>query len=81
MNIETSESDLDVVSQKELQSTLDSAKIIFHIVDSSDYDWSTEDGTNWQDYLLYAILVLLLIEQALAYLTSYHPPNMGVARK
>ncbi|PHS14337.1 MAG: hypothetical protein COA78_05895 [Blastopirellula sp.] len=81
LNVETSESDLEVVSQKELQSTLDSTKIVFHTVDSSEYDWSTEDGTNWQDYLLYAILVLLLMEQALAYLTSYHPPNLGVARK
>ncbi|MCC9604447.1 BatA domain-containing protein [Blastopirellula sp. JC732] len=80
LNVDPLEGDLTTTDRNELQAALAPVTFTYHTVESVDYSWSASEGFAWQDYLLYALLGLLVVEQLLAYLTSYHPPAMGGAR-
>lgn len=80
LNVDPLEGDLTTTDRNELQAALAPVTFTYHTVESVDYSWNASEGFAWQDYLLYALLGLLVVEQLLAYLTSYHPPAMGGAR-
>ncbi|EAQ77634.1 BatA domain-containing protein [Blastopirellula marina] len=80
LNVDPLEGDLTTTDRNELQAALAPVTFTYHTVESVDYSWNASEGFAWQDYLLYALLGLLVVEQILAFLTSYHPPVMGAAR-
>ncbi|MFI4876193.1 MAG: hypothetical protein ACIALR_12670, partial [Blastopirellula sp. JB062] len=80
LNVDPLEGDLTTTDRNALQAALAPVSFAYHTVESVDYSWNASESFAWQDYLLYALLGLLIVEQFLAYLTSYHPATPGAAR-
>ena len=79
LNIDQSESDLAIAENPELRSALDPVRVRVFSVDE-ELDAGDDLGRNtWSQWLLGILIVLLLIEQWLAYVLSYHPAQARVA--
>lgn len=77
VNVDTSESDLDVADSRELVTALSPARVQFRYADESGVgEWLRGDLP--PNLALMGLLILLLLgEQALAYSASYHPARGG----
>ena len=77
-NLAASEGDLALASTADLKKRLGSATGV-SIQEFGQLDWvqGRESGAEIRQWLLWALLALLIAEQALAYRLSYHPPIAG----
>ncbi len=75
-NLAASEGDLALASTADLKKRLGSATGV-SIQEFGQLDWvqGRESGAEIRQWLLWALLALLIAEQALAYRLSYHPPT------
>ena len=73
LNVDTRESDLDLVSSEELADKLQGIAIEIHQPDELSYSIADPSGFPWSQVLLFGLIGLLIGEQALAYSASYHP--------
>ena len=65
---------------EQLATRLEGLRYKFHRALDLHYDPSERAGFHLRDSLLYLLIAILVGEQLLAYLASYHPPRSGVAR-
>jgi len=74
VNVDPVEGDLKTFSGAELMSRLEGLR--FEYAQATAFQSATRDagGTDLSRFLLYALVVLLIVEQVLAWSTSYHPP-------
>lgn len=76
VNVNTTESDLDVVDRGQLEAEL--PDVPFEFQSDAQFSQATGDKADspWIDALLYLLIALLVGEQILAYFVSYHPPTV-----
>ncbi len=79
LNVNTTEGDLRIAHIQELFDKLHPIKFQFHRADELSFEKTNKAGFNWSEYLLYALIALLLLEQVFAYSSSYHPKTGGVS--
>lgn len=74
LNVEPDEGDLRTVTAQQLANRLEGVR--YQYEQASDFHYSGRElaGIDLSPALLYALVVLLLLEQLLAWSTSYHPP-------
>ena len=79
-NPSASEGDLTLASTGELKKRLGNLTGV-SIQEFGQLNWveGRESGAEIRQWLLWALLALLILEQALAYRLSYHPPASGNA--
>jgi hypothetical protein len=73
LNVDTSESDLATLDRRQLAAKLDPIRATIHDADDIVFGGLAEEGTSWSEWLLGLLVAILLIEQFLAYSSSYHP--------
>ena len=75
VNVEPSEGDLKPYDTEKLETDLTGVE--FHFAPSSDFDADSDDmmGDNLQNIVLILLILILLIEQVLAWSCSYHLPS------
>jgi len=78
VNVETIESDLELTVIKNLLDKLDEVKPTYLHWDEINPDPVQQAGFNWSKWVLLILIVLLIAEQILAYVCSYHPLRGGV---
>ena len=79
LNVDNRDSDLAISDNAELSNTLESIDFSVFEADEIVYGSVSDAGTSWSDILLAMLIPLLLLEQSVAYLTSYHPKSMVAA--
>jgi len=79
VNVNPEEGDLAYFSPDQLDSRLEADVRIMNAAAVSDLA-SNQARSSVSEYLLYALIVLLLGEQLLAYSASYHPPSLKGVR-
>jgi hypothetical protein len=81
LNVDPSEGNLNHVDGSQLASRLSGLRYEFH--DANDFSLDTRQlaGFNLGESMLYLLVAILLLEQVLAYFTSYHPKASGGARR
>ena len=72
-NVHADEGNLQITSRKQLAARLAGVDYKYHLADELDWQPLDVAGFNLRDILLYLLVGMLLGEQLLAYLTSYHP--------
>ncbi|HEY2759173.1 MAG TPA: hypothetical protein VGI75_00480, partial [Pirellulales bacterium] len=72
-NVDAAEGDLSRIGQEKLASELPDVNYELHRADELYFDAKDMQGFNLSEGLLYALVVLLIAEQLLAYSASYHP--------
>ncbi len=72
-NVDPDEGDLTTVSRQELAQRLEAVKYQYEQASAFHYAVAAMAGYNLGEKLLYILVVLLMIEQVLAYACSYHP--------
>lgn len=72
-NVDPAEGDLTTVSRQELAQRLEGVKYQYEQASVFHYAVAAMAGYNLGEKLLYILVVLLMIEQVLAYACSYHP--------
>lgn len=77
LNVDPQESDIAIVSDADLRRLYPSVPFLYHAAETMEYGGLNQDATNWQDALLILLIIGLLVEQFLGYLTSFHPPLKG----
>ncbi|RPI88336.1 MAG: VWA domain-containing protein, partial [Planctomycetaceae bacterium] len=80
VNVPASESQMQLVESEALRRRLGTGtKIQIH--EPGDLSWirGEESASDLHDYVIVALLVLLALEQAMAYRLSYHPKTAGAA--
>jgi hypothetical protein len=79
-NVEPDEGDLAVTSRDHLTDRLQ--KVRFNFRQADDFQVTPRElaGANLSDWILYALIAILVGEQLLAYSASYHPKAKEVAR-
>jgi len=73
-NVAPEEGDLDHLDNADLAIRLDGLRIKYHDIRDLARDLEQLAGVNLGDNLMWFLVALLLGEQALAYVASYHPP-------
>ena len=76
LNVDNRESDLVVSGNAKLSDRLSAIDFAVFEADEIVYGSISDSGTSWSDILLASIVPLLLLEQLMAYVTSYHPKPM-----
>jgi hypothetical protein len=81
VNVDPAEGNLKHIDGSQLAARLQGVKYEFH--DARDFAFDTRQlaGFNLGESLLYALVVVLLLEQVLAYFTSYHPKTLRGVRR
>ena len=77
-NVPASESQLDLMSTSDLRKRIgEDVRVEIH--EPGELDWleGKDVGQEIRDFLLYALIALLIAEQLLAYRLSYHPSSVG----
>ena len=77
LNVEPAEGDLAVVTQRQLADKLNPVKFQYHRWQQFQADLAQQAGFNWSRIILLVLVGLLLVEQLMAYLASYHPARGG----
>ncbi len=74
VNVDSAEGDLNTVSGPQLAMRLGDVK--YNYVQASAFQYTVSDmaGYNVSQWLLYLLVAMLIGEQILAFMTSYHPP-------
>ena len=88
LNVDPREGDLGLATAEELANKLAGTQVELFAADDLTLGADDEGGFSWSQFLMYALICLLLIEQVLAYIGSYHAgpqsgirqPKAGVAR-
>ncbi len=79
-NVAPQEGNLKKLDSAQLASVLNPLRYLYHRSGDINYNPQQLAGFNLSESLLYALVVVLLVEQALAYVCSYHPPAKEGAR-
>jgi uncharacterized membrane protein len=77
VNVDASEGDLALTTPTQLEAKLAAIKFKFTPWDEYVADLVAQPDIKWSYWLLYALIVLLVGEQLLAYSASYHPLRGG----
>ena len=77
LNVEPTEGDLAIVTQRQLADKLNPVKFQYHRWQQFQADLAQQAGFNWSRIILLVLVGLLLVEQLMAYLASYHPARGG----
>ena len=88
LNVDPREGDLDLSTSEDLASSLSSTRVELFAADDLTLGNDEVGGFSWSQFLMYALISVLLIEQVLGYLGSYHarpqreirPRSTGAAR-
>ena len=81
VNVDPAEGNLKHIDGTQLGTRLTGLKYEFHDADDFALDTRQLAGFNLGESLLYALVIVLLLEQVLAYFTSYHPKSFGGVRR
>ncbi|MCA9213426.1 MAG: BatA domain-containing protein [Planctomycetales bacterium] len=73
LNVDNRDSDLAVSDNAKLANRLEGVEFSVFEADEIVYGSLADAGTPWSDVLLAILVPLLLLEQLMAYFTSYHP--------
>lgn len=79
-NVDPAEGDLKLLDGQQLANRLSGVNFQYFSAKSLTYNSAERAGFNLGQGLLYALVIVLLAEQVLAYFTSYHPKPIGGAR-
>ncbi len=79
-NVAPAEGDLKIVEPQQLESRLSPLKFRFYRAADALFDSDDFDRANLSRMVLYGLIVLLALEQMLAYSCSYHPTAREMAR-
>lgn len=77
LNVDPREGALQRVEPKQLLANVDPVPAEFRYADEYNYDLSGITGSNWSFPLMMLLVLLLLAEQLVAYLASYHPKRVA----
>jgi len=77
--IDTAESDLQTIDESRLRQLYPSIEFNYFSAEAWESDDPSQQGSSWQDRLLALAVILLLLEQALAFYASYHPATPGAS--
>ncbi len=80
LNVDTVESDLALIPNEVLADRLSGTDVRFLTADALTIGDDVDEGIPWSQYLFWILVVLLLVEQLLGFLASYHLPARSVAR-
>lgn len=81
INVDRAESDLAQISSRTLAAKLSPVRVRLRRADELAFDLTEEAGLHRGAWLIGLLVILLIAEQILAYVASYHPaPVTGVAR-
>jgi len=72
VNVNAQESDLAIAPTQTLLTRLEPVKIEFRNADQYGYDFADQAGVNRSMFLMFLLIALLLGEQVLAYVASFH---------
>lgn len=76
-NVPLQEGELDLATTKDLRQRLgDNPQVLIHEPGQLDWVQGQDAGSEIRQILLWGLLILLLLEQALAYRLSFHPPRV-----
>lgn len=81
LNVDPAEGNLKHVDGPQLASRLPGLRYEFHDAEDFSLDARQLAGFNLGESMLYLLVMVLLLEQVLAYFTSYHPKASGGARR
>jgi len=79
-NVANDEGDLKLLGGPQLATQLAGLQYDFHAAGDINVNPQQLAGFNLSESLLYGLILVLLAEQVLAYVCSYHPPAKGAAR-
>lgn len=75
-NVDSAEGNLDLLDGQQLVPRLDGLTYRFYRAEDLDYDPQDVAGFSLSEPILYGLIILLILEQLLAYSASYHPPRV-----
>ena len=79
-NAATSESDLATLDGRQLAEALPGIEYVLHTADEVQRQAERVAGVNITPWVFAALAALLVVEQILAYVCSYHPPRVAIAK-
>jgi hypothetical protein len=79
LNVVPEEGELALVDTQVLLTKLDSVKPVFRHAEELEYELAEQDGFNSSMFLMCLLVALLLAEQVMAYVCSYHPARGAIA--
>ncbi len=77
LNVDPAEGELDLPEAAALEESLKPLPVKIHESDEVQYNLGDNSGTEWSFYILLGLVLLLMVEQAVAYSASYHPQRGG----
>jgi hypothetical protein len=77
LNVDNRESDLAIADNAKFARNLETIDFSIFDADEIVYGSVGDQGTSWSDLLLAVLVPLLLMEQIIAYFTSYHPKSLA----
>jgi len=80
-NVLPDEGNLQAIDAEQLASRLSGVRYQYHRASELSFDSKQLAGFNLGQSLMYLLIAVLLIEQFLAYLLSYHPPRLAEVRR
>ena len=78
LNVDPAEGDLSRVTRDELLAKLAPVKVAYHEADQYQQEEAVASGYNLSQFVMLALVCLLIGEQFLAYSASYHPKPGGI---
>ena len=72
MNVDSREGELALTTKKDLANTLAGTNVELFAADDLTLGNDDDGGFSWSQFLMYALIAILILEQILAYLGSYH---------
>jgi len=80
LNVQPDEGDLSLVGAEQIQGKLGGMEFVWNTAQDFDSSTSSPLGSNWSEILLLVLILLLLAEQFVAYVASYHVTPAPQAR-
>ena len=80
LNVDPREGNLDRLDSAELADRLHGIKYLYQQAQDVVYDSERLAGPNLGRFFMWLLIIVLLVEQVLAYSASYHPVRRGAAR-
>jgi hypothetical protein len=81
LNVDTRESNLALTPPETLADAFSATNVRLLSADELTLGDDPDEGAAWSQYLFWAVLVMLLLEQMLGFWTSYHPTGKGATGK
>jgi hypothetical protein len=79
LNVDPREGNLETMQATGLAAALSPVGCELHLAEDYQYETDRRASSNWTNALLALLIVILLLEQAMAYSASYHPPRGGAS--